>query len=151
MANITHKIATPASAEAFFKAVSTIDGLKSWWTTDVSGDASEGGVLAFRFGGGGPDFKIETLEDNRVLWRCVAGPEEWLKTSIEFRFEPEDDGLTGLYFTHGEWKEETPFHFHCSMKWASFLLSLKEYVELGTGRPFPDDIQIEAATTQRTA
>lgn len=144
MANITHKIATPSDANAFFKAVSTVDGLKSWWTTDVSGDPSQGGVLAFRFGGEGPDFEIEALEDNRIVWRCVAGPEEWMGTQVEFRFEAEENDLTALYFTHSGWKEETPFHYHCSMKWASFMLSLKEFVELGKGRPFPDDIQIEA-------
>ena len=81
----------------------------------------------------------------------MSGPEEWLGTFFEFRFATEDGGLTALYFTHGDWQEETPFHFHCSMKWARFLLSLKEYVELGKGRPFPDDIQIEAATTRRAA
>ncbi len=151
MANITHKIATPARADAFFKAVSTLEGLKSWWTEDVTGDAEAGGIIAFRFGGNGPDMKVETLEDNRVVWRCVAGPEEWLNTFIEYRFEPEAEGLTALYFTHGGWQDETPFHFHCSMKWASFLLSLKQYVELGSGRPFPHDIQIVDAITQRTA
>lgn len=151
MANITHKIATPASADRFFEAVSSLEGLRAWWTTDVSGDTAKDGILAFRFGGGGPDMKVEILEDNRVVWRCVVGPDEWLNTFIEFRFEAEDNDLTALYFTHGDWKEETPFHFHCSMKWASFLLSLKEYVELGAGRPFPDDIQIEAAMTKSAA
>ncbi|NQV98396.1 MAG: SRPBCC domain-containing protein [Rhodospirillales bacterium] len=151
MPNITHKISTPAAAEDFFAAVSTLKGLRSWWTTDVSGDPEQGGVLAFRFGGGGPDMKVETREADRVVWRCIAGPDEWLNTTFEFRFVAEDKGLTALYFSHAGWQAETPFHFHCSMKWASFLLSLKEYVELGSGRPFPDDIQIEGATTRRAA
>ncbi len=30
------------------------------------------------------------------------------------------------------------------MKWATFLLSLKDYVETGRGRPFPNDLKIEA-------
>ncbi len=151
MANITHKIATPAPVDRFYKAVATLEGLRSWWTTDVTGETAEGGVLAFRFGGGGPDMKIEKKQDDLVLWRVIAGPDEWLGSHIEFRFAAEGEGLTALYFTHGGWAEETPFHFHCSMKWASFLLSLKEYVELGTGRPFPHDIQIETATRERVA
>lgn len=152
MANITHKISTPADPNAFYDAVATLKGLSNWWTTDVTGGVEKDGVLAFRFGDhGGPDFKIEVKEDNRIVWRCISGPEEWMNTFIEFRFEAEDGGLTALYFTHGEWRAETPFHFHCSMKWASFLLSLKEYVELGRGRPFPEDIQIDGATKIRAA
>lgn len=95
--------------------------------------------------------KVETLEDNRMVWRYLAGGEEWLDTTIEFRFEAEENDLTALYFSHNGWKEETPFHFHCSMKWASFLMSLKEYVELGAGRPFPDDTPIEAALIKSPA
>jgi hypothetical protein len=29
------------------------------------------------------------------------------------------------------------------MKWATFLLSLRELVETGTGRPSPDDLKID--------
>ena len=32
---------------------------------------------------------------------------------------------------------------HCSCKWAVFLLSLKDALETGKGRPFPDDIHID--------
>jgi len=32
---------------------------------------------------------------------------------------------------------------HCSMKWATFLLSLREFVETGTGKPSPRDIKID--------
>jgi hypothetical protein len=31
---------------------------------------------------------------------------------------------------------------HCSTKWATFLLSLKDYVEQGEGRPEPRDTKI---------
>jgi hypothetical protein len=29
------------------------------------------------------------------------------------------------------------------MKWATFMLSLRDYLETGKGRPFPNDIQID--------
>jgi hypothetical protein len=31
---------------------------------------------------------------------------------------------------------------HCSTKWATFLMSLKAFVETGTGAPHPHDVQI---------
>ncbi len=151
MPNITHKIATPADAKALFEAVTSLQGLRDWWTTDVEGEADVGGTLAFRFNGGGMDMEIDIMEPNRVVWRCVDGPEEWLGTFVEFDLKPEEGGLTALYFTHRGWKEETPFHYHCSMKWASFLLSLKSYVEFGQGTPFPGDIPIESRLTKSLA
>ena len=32
---------------------------------------------------------------------------------------------------------------HCSMKWAAFLLSLRDWVETGAGQPSPDDLKID--------
>jgi uncharacterized protein YndB with AHSA1/START domain len=151
MANITHKIATPAAVSTVRDALTTVAGLSGWWTSDTSGDPGAGGTLRFRFGGQGPDMRVEQNDDHRVLWRVVAGPQEWLETTVEFRLEDQDDGKTALYFAHAGWAGETPFHYHCSMKWASFLLSLKQYVELGQGRPFPDDIQIEEAAVAAAA
>jgi hypothetical protein len=147
MPNITHTISTSVEIKEALSAITSLDGLNSWWTTDSKGDPTKGGVLAFRFGGGGPDMSVEKVTEREVIWKCVSGPEEWLGTTVEFRFQMEEGGNTALYFTHRGWAEETPFHYHCSMKWASFMLSLKEYLDLGQGRPFPNDIQIEGPTT----
>jgi len=151
MPNITHTFSTTVKFNEALSAITTLDGLNNWWTTETTGNPVEGGVIAFRFGGGGPDMSVEKVTENEVIWKVVAGPEEWLGTTIEFNFRKNDDGNTAIDFTHRGWAEETPFHYHCSMKWASFLLSLKEYLELGTGRPFPDDIQIDGPTTKRAA
>jgi len=151
MPNITHTISTTAEINEALSAITSLVGLRNWWTTETSGDPVVGGVIAFRFGGGGPDMSVEKVTENEVIWKCVVGPEEWLGTTIEFDFQKNDDGNTVLRFTHRGWASETPFHYHCSMKWASFLLSLKEYLELGQGRPFPDDIQIDGPTVKRAA
>jgi hypothetical protein len=34
------------------------------------------------------------------------------------------------------------FYAHCSMKWATFMLSLKDLLEKGKGRPSPNDLHI---------
>ncbi len=143
MANITHKIAVSVNPQTIIAALTTLDGLNSWWTMDTSGDPKQGGTIEFRFNGQGPDMAVEVSTPMEIIWRCISGPEDWLNTTIEFRLKSEEDGKTAIYFTHRNWAEESSFHYHCSMKWASFLLSLKEYLELGVGRPFPDDIQIE--------
>ena len=47
-----------------------------------------------------------------------------------------------MLFSHEGWAEPVEFLYHCSTKWASYLLSLKALVETGTGSPSPDDVRI---------
>ena len=67
---------------------------------------------------------------------------EWLGTDITFDLSQQDD-QTIVLFAHRNWSESTEFTSHCSMKWATFLLSLRDYVESGKGKPSPDDIKID--------
>jgi hypothetical protein len=69
-------------------------------------------------------------------------PEPWMGTEILFQLLS-DGEQTFVRFTHSNWKELTDFLAHCSTKWAVFLLSLKDEAEVGQGKPFPDDIQID--------
>ena len=52
--------------------------------------------------------------------------------------------MISVLFRHSDWKEASSFHASRSMKWATFLLSLREALETGVGRPcltiykFPD-------------
>lgn len=50
---------------------------------------------------------------------------------------------TYVLFSHSNWKDHSNFMAHCSTKWAVFLLSLKEALETGSGKPFPGDIHID--------
>jgi hypothetical protein len=53
----------------------------------------------------------------------------------------QDGDTTLIIFGHRNWREAIDFMAHCSMKWATFLLSLRQYVETGKGKPAPDDFQ----------
>jgi hypothetical protein len=77
-----------------------------------------------------------------VKWRCIEGPEEWIGTDITFELSQQDD-QTIIIFGHRNWREAVEFTAHCSMKWAVFLLSLREYVETGKGKPSPHDLKID--------
>ena len=76
-----------------------------------------------------------------MLWEVVEGPEEWIGTHVAFELSQED-GYTIVMFAHTGWREAVPFMYHCSTKWATFLMSLKRYVETGTGQPAPNDVQV---------
>ncbi len=149
MVNIKHRIGIKAPVEKVYKALTTIEGLAGWWTADTSGNASMGEDIHFRFSS--PDGKelgsmtmhVKLLEENETVhWVCKAGPEEWIDTDIVFDIHEEDD-YTIVLFQHCNWKRWVEFTAHCSMKWAVFMLSLKELLEAGVGKPSPNDVKID--------
>lgn len=78
----------------------------------------------------------------RVLWEVVDGPEEWIGTRISWDLRREGD-YTIVLFQHLDWKEPVEMMYHCSTKWAIFLMSLKSLIETGKGVPDPDDVKID--------
>ena len=143
MSDIQHRVGVISpSTDGVYSALTTIDGLARWWTTDTSGDASLGGKIEFRFPPGGFDMEVTELEPGGLVrWRVVDGPPEWIDTTVEFRLSRSGD-YTIINFAHRGWAEPVEFMSHCTTKWASYLLSLKQLVETGEGAPSPDDVQI---------
>ncbi len=149
MVDIIHRIGIKAPATQVYNALTTLEGLAHWWTEEVKGDIRVGGKIEFRFltkSGellGGMVMEVQELGDNKeVRWRCVEGPEEWVGTEITFQLS-EQDGQTIVLFGHRNWREAVEATAHCSMKWATFLLSLRDYVERGKGKPSPHDLKID--------
>ncbi len=148
MADILHRVGIKSSSDEVYKALATRDGLASWWTGNTQGDSNVGGSLKFRFSGDGHDiggFEMKVLELDpvrRVVWQVIDGPAEWIGTRISFDLKQEDD-YSIVLFKHQDWKEPVEFMYHCSTKWAIFLMSLKSLVETGKGSPNPDDVKID--------
>ena len=143
MVDILHRVGAVAPIDKVYRALATPEGLAGWWTTETVGSSEVGGKLGFRFGDvGGFDMEILQLDPaGHVRWRVIDGPQEWIGTEIDWRLEQRDD-YTIVLFAHEGWREPVEFMHHCSTKWATFLMSLKELVETGTGRPAPDDVQV---------
>ncbi len=80
MVDILHRVGVRApSPEKVYEALTTVDGLASWWTRDTTGSAEVGDVLQFRFPAGGFDMEvIEQRPPERVAWEVVYGPDEWV-------------------------------------------------------------------------
>jgi uncharacterized protein YndB with AHSA1/START domain len=149
MVDIIHRIGIKAPAVKVYNALTTVEGVAHWWTEEVQGEARLGGKLSFHFRSPSGELKgsmvmeVKELDPHRsVRWRCVDGPAEWIGTDITFQLATED-GQTTLLFGHRNWREAIEFTAHCSTKWAVFLLSLRDYVETGTGKPSPHDLKID--------
>jgi uncharacterized protein YndB with AHSA1/START domain len=146
--DILHRVGIRSSLNEVYKALTTREGLATWWTSNTQGEGKVGGVLKFRFSAGGSEiggFDMNVLElqpPKRVLWQVVDGPQEWIGTKISFDLKQAGDHAIVL-FKHQDWKEAVEFMHHCSTKWAIFLMSLKSLVETGKGAPNPDDVKID--------
>jgi len=149
MAQILHRIGIKASVSKVYEALSTIDGLSGWWTRETSGSSQVGGSIEFRFRNDDGSIKgafvmeVKTLEPNKkVTWLVNSGPPDWVGTDINFSLAEEGD-TTIVLFNHRNWEEATESMAHCSMKWATFMLSLRQHVETRNGLPAPDDVKID--------
>jgi len=144
MQDIRHRVVVDAPLADVFEAVATTEGISAWWTRDgVRGGSTVGSRVHFFFGQPEPAAVVEVTRvdpDGHVAWACVGGADEWVGTELAFDLAPTEDG-TAVLFAHAGWREPTEFMAHCSARWAYFLLSLKAYLETGTGTPFPDDLR----------
>jgi uncharacterized protein YndB with AHSA1/START domain len=145
MADILHRIGVRgADASQLYAALTTLDGLAGWWTTETTGEGSPGGKLEFRFSGrGGADMEvIEATPPSHVVWRVVGGPDEWIGTTIDWTIRQEGE-WTIVLFRHAGWREPGEFMHHCSTRWGLFLMSLRSLVETGSGAPAPRDVRTD--------
>ena len=150
MVDILHRVGVRTSSpETVYDALTTVEGLAAWWTDDTTaravgrrGSTGVGEVIEFRFPPGGFDMEvIEQRRAERVAWKVVDGPEEWVGTTIDWDLRQDGD-YTIVLFKHQGWAEPIEFMHHCSTKWATYLMSLKQLVETGAGAPAPHDVHV---------
>ena len=144
MAEIKHRVGIRGSAHDIYQLLTTDAGLSQWWTSDTRGAGDVGAIVAFRFGGGGPDFEIiELIPDHKVVWRHSGEmPPGWIGSEISFELE-ETETQTFVNFSHYNWKQSDDFLAHCSTKWGVFMMSIKSFIETGMGQAYPNDVHID--------
>jgi uncharacterized protein YndB with AHSA1/START domain len=134
---IKHLIHINVESENVYNALTTIDGLSNWWTNLTSGLSKLNGIIEFRFNE--PYFmrmKVIELEKNKkVLWQCIEAEKDWIGTLISFELESQGN-KTILRFKHDAWPTHSDFFAHCNLSWAKYLISLRDYLQTGKGRPF---------------
>lgn len=149
MVDIIHRVGIRAPISRVYEAVATVQGVAGWWSEEANGVSEPGGRIDINFRAasgevlGGMEMVVTTLTpDNEVRWRFEAGPQEWIGTDAVFNLS-QDGEYTVVRFGHLNWREQVEFTAHCCTKWATFLLSLKDFVETGQGRPAPHDLKID--------
>jgi uncharacterized protein YndB with AHSA1/START domain len=125
-----------AAADRVFDAIATLDGLRRWWTTIVTGSAVPGGTL--RFGFAGLDEQIVMHVDavrprSAITWSYVAHTrdDEWTGSVVHFELAGREPQACELNFRHTAIAREL-----VAQGWEHFLASLAGYAEHGTGSPY---------------
>ncbi len=140
MTKIKHRFWISAPIDKVYSAISTIAGVKEWWTSDTTGIYSVGGRLRFGFADGKHNlFEVTKLEKNKsVAWKCVESAfpdQDWLGTTVTISLSRDEDGDIVVDFEHDGWAAMNDFYGICNWHWGFFLNSLKQYCETGEGMP----------------
>ena len=142
MADILHQIQIDAPQEAVYRAVATSEGVRNWLSRDADMGVTIGSNGEIRFAGGTRILKLRIEElkpSSRVAWKVLsAAMPTWADTTVEFGMDAEGTG-TKLRFAHRGFQQADELFAMSATIWASFLISMKQYLETGKGTPHPDD------------
>ncbi|HEX8035173.1 MAG TPA: SRPBCC domain-containing protein [Ktedonobacterales bacterium] len=143
MNTIHHVFEIAAPRETVFNALTTADGLSSWWTTSVRADeAAVGALLDITFGPFNPHLRITELDPHtRLTWEGAEGNQAWGgNTAIRFELEATSRG-TLVRFWHQLGHELSDDAVGtATFNWGYYLDSLRLFCETGTGKPFQNDV-----------
>lgn len=137
MAIIHHQVSINAPVAKVYQAISTADGISTWWDKQTPVQTDRGLVLEHN---PGPEHGIvqlrvvELVPNQRIEWECIsthpASSPASVWTGTHFIFELDDTGVVAIvdfYQTgYDEWSEF--FEFNVSA-WRQVLQSLKQVVE----------------------
>ncbi len=141
---IWHEIHLRSSPQEAYAALTEPHRLAGRWTTDVHGISAVGEKLQFCFGGrlAAEMLVTELVPGSRARWHVGdRSIPQWVDTEIAFDIFRRGD-RTIVHLRHANRRESADMFPECSMHWAIYLLSFKEFVETGKARPHPHDLPV---------
>ena len=143
MAIVKHQVGVVGDINTIFRAMHEPEGLDGWWATKTDGKPEIGEVLDLHFSDVvNLSFKIVALHDNSlVCLHCGSGPGPWQDCDLTFSFKQDKDQVwVGLIHENASVSDDDFLYFNT--KWPCYLLSLRDLIETGKGRPYPNDTKI---------
>jgi uncharacterized protein YndB with AHSA1/START domain len=139
MATILLRVPVDAEPKTIYDAVATSEGVNGWWSNHTEGPDGLGSTMKVAFPDAPITFDFEVAEETageRVAWRCLSGPPEWIGTTVSFDVEADAGGNASVLFRHDGWSStEESFPF-IAYSWAQILARLKDLAESGRPNPF---------------
>ena len=143
MARVKHRVGIVGDINTIYRAMYEPKGLNGWWATKTEGNPKIGEILDLHFSDVVTlSFKIVALQDNSLIHlHCVSGPGAWQDCDLTFSFQQDKDQVwVSLVHENAAASEDDFLYF--TTKWPCYLLSLRDMIESGKGRPYPYDTKI---------
>jgi uncharacterized protein YndB with AHSA1/START domain len=137
-APLVHQVNIKATPDTIFHALSTAQGLQSFWTSESKAEPKVGSIATFGFGGPTQRMRVDELvPGKRVRWTGLADFPNWGGTTVSWDISQVENGETSVLFRHGDWPDSLPQDDLGSINytWGLIVERLKQYSE--TGKPNP--------------
>ena len=143
MPDIFHNFPIKSSSESVFNAISTPEGLDSWWSKSCEAEPAEGAEYRLGFGPGYDWRAIASCWNPNSEFELTLSEadDDWRHTRIGFKLE-EKNGITEVSFHHLAWPEANEHYRISCFCWAMYLRLLKRYVEVGEVVPYEDRLDV---------
>lgn len=143
MAKVQHQIGVVGDINTIYRAMHEPERLDEWWATKTDGTPEAGEVLHLHFADVVTlSFKVvELQEDALIHLHCVSGPGPWQDCDLTISFKT-DENQVWVHLVHENDAASDEDFLYFSTKWPCYLLSLRDLIETGEGRPYPNDVKI---------
>lgn len=133
-------ISIHAQADPIRRAITTQEGLSSFWTSDVTAEPTVGSEARFGFGGAPVPLRmrVDRIDDGGIEWTCLGEFPFWQDTKVIWTLQPEaEHGGTNVVFEHTGLPDEQPLFERGSIAhtWSTVLDRLKVLAETGSAEP----------------
>ncbi|MER5459877.1 SRPBCC domain-containing protein [Streptomyces sp. NPDC002668] len=137
MADIAMQLHIEAGADTVYAAISTTEGIRSWFTTTATADKDVDGLHELRFPGVPEAWRLRITEaepGKRLVLAAGNGP--WTGTLQTYEVLARPEGGVTLRFTHSGFPAVDDAYRDFTYGWATKFVQLKAYAETGKPAPF---------------
>ena len=133
---LKHLFHINASVDKVFKALTNVNEMKIWYTTEISGESSIDQLINFKFGTIEFIVKVTALEVNKkIVWECVDTTMPFVGHSYTFELD-ESDGKTRILLTELGFEQQDDMYANMNFSWGKYLESLRQYCQKGLSEAF---------------
>ena len=133
---IKHLLHIDRPIEDVFHALTDIQELQKWYTTEVEGESTLNGLIAFNFGGMVFKMQVVVLEEGKsVHWKCVETDGPVLNHVMTFELDRNVD-KTRVRFAHTGLEAMDDGYANMNFSSARYLESLRQLCQTGVGEAF---------------
>ncbi|RPG60376.1 MAG: SRPBCC domain-containing protein [Flavobacteriales bacterium TMED235] len=133
---IHHLLHINAPIDKVFTALSSIEELKLWYTTEIQGSSKLNEIIEFKFGG--VDFHskvIELVPNEKIVMECVATSLPLVGQKVTYQLDQNDE-KTRVRFSQDGFDELDDFYANMNFSASKYLESLRQYCQKGTSEAF---------------